>query len=98
MKSLALILSALMIDWRGNAAPNKEAGRYQIHDDGVGKGITFYSRAREVALGRDLAVDNEAELAVVMAHEIAHVLARHYTRQASWSEILNYAAIPLMFI
>lgn len=42
--------------------------------------------------------DNEAEMAGVMAHEIAHVAARHGTRQASRGEIINYASIPLIFM
>ena len=42
--------------------------------------------------------DNEAELAGVMAHEIAHVAARHGTRQATRGAIINYASIPLIFM
>jgi predicted Zn-dependent protease len=42
--------------------------------------------------------DSEAELAGVMAHEIAHVTARHGTRQASRAQITNWASIPLIFI
>ena len=44
------------------------------------------------------AAQNEAELAGVLAHEIAHVAARHGTRQASRAEIINYASIPLIFV
>ena len=39
--------------------------------------------------------DEEAELAAAMAHEIAHVAARHMTRQATKSELANLATIPL---
>lgn len=42
--------------------------------------------------------DNEAEMAGVMAHEIAHVAARHGTRQASRAELVNYGSIPLIFL
>ena len=45
-----------------------------------------------------LAADNEAELAGVMAHEIAHVAARHATRNATKQEIWNFASLPLIFI
>jgi beta-barrel assembly-enhancing protease len=45
-----------------------------------------------------LAADNEAELAGVMAHEIAHVAARHATRNATKQEIWNLASLPLVFI
>src|SRR5216683_2252377 len=48
--------------------------------------------------GLILKADNEAELAGVMAHEIAHVAARHGTRQATRGAIINYASIPLIFV
>ena len=48
--------------------------------------------------GLILAADEEAELAGVMAHEIAHVCARHAMRQqtrANWAQI---GTIPLIFM
>jgi predicted Zn-dependent protease len=48
--------------------------------------------------GLILKADTEAELAGVMAHEIAHVAARHGTRQATRGTIVNYASIPLIFM
>jgi predicted Zn-dependent protease len=48
--------------------------------------------------GLILRTDNEAELAGVLAHEIAHVAARHGTRQATRGQIINVATIPLIFI
>jgi predicted Zn-dependent protease len=48
--------------------------------------------------GLIMKADNEAELAGVMAHEIAHVAARHGTRQATRGEIANLATIPLIFM
>jgi beta-barrel assembly-enhancing protease len=45
-----------------------------------------------------LAADGEAELAGVMAHEIAHVCARHATRQLTRSQYANFATIPLIFV
>jgi len=45
-----------------------------------------------------LNAESEAELAGVMAHEIAHVAARHGTRQATRGQIINYASIPLIFM
>src|SRR6516165_3711126 len=44
--------------------------------------------------GLILKADNEAELAGVMAHEIAHVAARHGTRQATRGEIAQLSMIP----
>jgi predicted Zn-dependent protease len=48
--------------------------------------------------GLILAADDEAELAGVMAHEIAHVAARHATRQMTRSQFANIATIPLIFV
>jgi predicted Zn-dependent protease len=39
--------------------------------------------------------DEEDELAAALAHEIAHVAARHMTKQATKSEIVNLASIPV---
>jgi predicted Zn-dependent protease len=48
--------------------------------------------------GLILAADNEAELAGPMAHEIAHVAARHGVEQASKGQIVNFASLPLIFM
>jgi len=48
--------------------------------------------------GLILAAQTEAELAGVMAHEIAHVAARHGTKGATRSQIWNLASIPLIFV
>ncbi|MFL6354471.1 MAG: M48 family metallopeptidase [Bryobacteraceae bacterium] len=48
--------------------------------------------------GLILRAETEAELAGVMAHEIAHVAARHGTRQATRGEIAQLATIPLIFM
>jgi predicted Zn-dependent protease len=42
--------------------------------------------------------DEEDELAAAMAHEIAHVAARHMTRQATKSQIVGLAGIPASVI
>jgi predicted Zn-dependent protease len=46
--------------------------------------------------GLILRAQEEAELAGVMAHEIAHVAARHGTKQATKGEIMQLASIPAM--
>ncbi len=51
-----------------------------------------------VNTGLILAADEEAELAGVMAHEIAHVAARHAMRQLTRSQWANFGTIPLIFI
>ena len=48
--------------------------------------------------GLILAADNEAELAGVMAHEIAHVAACHAARENTRGELMNLASIPLIMI
>jgi len=44
------------------------------------------------------AASEEAELAGVMAHEIAHVAARHSTEQVSKGRFFNFASLPLIFL
>jgi predicted Zn-dependent protease len=51
-----------------------------------------------VNTGLILKADSEAELAGVMGHEIAHVAARHGTRQATRGDIAQIATIPLIFM
>ena len=48
--------------------------------------------------GLILRADSEAELAGVMAHEIAHVAARHGTKNATKGEIAQLATIPLIML
>ena len=48
--------------------------------------------------GLILRAETEAEMAGVMAHEIAHIAARHGTRQATRGQIVNLATIPLIFM
>jgi len=48
--------------------------------------------------GLILAADEESELAGVMAHEIAHVAARHATRQMTRMQWANISTIPLIFV
>src|ERR1043165_9508105 len=48
--------------------------------------------------GLMLKAETEAELAGVMSHEIAHVAARHGTKQATRGEMVNIMSIPLIFM
>ncbi|HKW18908.1 MAG TPA: M48 family metallopeptidase [Terriglobales bacterium] len=48
--------------------------------------------------GLILAADEEAELAGVMAHEIAHVAACHYARENTRASLLQYMTIPLILM
>lgn len=51
-----------------------------------------------VNTGLILAADDESELAAVMAHEIAHVAARHGTENMTKGQIINLASLPLVFL
>lgn len=42
--------------------------------------------------------ENESEIAGVMGHEIAHIAARHGTRQATRGQLVNLSTIPLIFL
>src|SRR6201993_109983 len=50
-----------------------------------------------VNTGLILAADNEAELAGVMAHEIAHVAACHIARENTRGTLAQLATIPIIF-
>ncbi|MBI4444377.1 MAG: M48 family metalloprotease [Acidobacteria bacterium] len=45
-----------------------------------------------------LEAENEAELAGVMSHEIAHVTARHATERMTKAQLLQFAALPALFL
>jgi beta-barrel assembly-enhancing protease len=48
--------------------------------------------------GLILAADNEAELAGVMAHEIAHVAACHVARERTRGQLMNIASMATMMV
>ena len=48
--------------------------------------------------GLILAADNEAEVAGVMAHEIAHVAAHHAVREQTRLNYAQFGTIPLIFV
>jgi len=45
-----------------------------------------------------LAAQSEDEFAGMLAHAIAHIEARHGTKQAAGAQTLNLATVPLIFI
>lgn len=51
-----------------------------------------------VTSGLVLSTQDEAELAGVMAHEIAHVAAHHASRQMTRSNMFTLASLPLIFV
>jgi len=42
--------------------------------------------------------ESESELASAISHELGHVAARHYVRQATRNELLQGATVPLIFL
>ena len=48
--------------------------------------------------GLILEADTESELAGVLAHEISHVTARHATERMTKGQLLQFAAIPALFV
>jgi len=47
--------------------------------------------------GLILECTNEAEVASVIAYQLAHIAARHVTEMQSKAELVNFAGIPLVF-
>jgi predicted Zn-dependent protease len=45
-----------------------------------------------------LAANDEAELAGMLAHSMVHISERHYTRQATRTQLADIATIPLVFM
>ncbi|MEE8348444.1 MAG: M48 family metallopeptidase [Acidobacteriota bacterium] len=48
--------------------------------------------------GLILEAENESELAGVMAHEIAHVTARHASERMTKQQLLQFASLPALFV
>ena len=48
--------------------------------------------------GLILEAENESELAGVMAHEIAHVTARHATERMTKAQLMQFATLPALFL
>ncbi len=44
------------------------------------------------------AADNEAELAGAIAHEVAHITARHAVERASKGNLISWVSLPLIFL
>jgi predicted Zn-dependent protease len=68
----------------------------KVIDSGVVNAFALPGGFFYVNSGLILHADEESELAGVMAHEIAHVSARHGTKQATKGDIMQLASIPAM--
>jgi beta-barrel assembly-enhancing protease len=71
---------------------------FQVIDDDTLNAFALPGGFIFVHTGLIHTAETEAEMASAMAHEIAHVAARHMTRQACRAQIANIAAIPLIFL
>jgi beta-barrel assembly-enhancing protease len=70
----------------------------KVLDDDVVNAMALPGGFFFVNSGLILKAETEAELAGVMAHEIAHIAGRHGTRQATRGQVINLASIPLIFM
>jgi len=84
-----------------NLVMNSDARRFVVgfkvvespdFDTQVVPGGTVY-----VTTGTIAALDNEAELAFVLSHQIAHIAARHATQQLTKGQFTNFNNTPLIF-
>src|ERR1700733_14025295 len=71
---------------------------FQVIDDDTLNAFALPGGFIFVHTGLIHTAETEAEMASAMAHEIAHVAARHMTRQACRAQIANIATIPLIFL
>ena len=84
-----------------NLARNSDAKvpfTFQVIDDPVLNAFALPGGYIFVNTGLIYAAETEAEMASAMAHEIAHVAARHMTRQACRAQMANIATLPLIFL
>jgi predicted Zn-dependent protease len=71
---------------------------FQVIDDNTLNAFALPGGFVFVNTGLMHAAETEAEMASAMAHEIAHVAARHMTRQACRAQIANIATLPLVLL
>jgi predicted Zn-dependent protease len=70
----------------------------KVIDDDTANAMALPGGFFYVNSGLLLAADNEAEVAGVMAHEIAHVAACHIAREQSRMNLAQLATLPLIFV
>jgi predicted Zn-dependent protease len=70
----------------------------KVIDDDVINAFTLPGGFLFVNAGLIRLSESESELASAISHELGHVAARHYTRQASRADLINGASLPLVFL
>ncbi|MGO4881198.1 MAG: M48 family metallopeptidase [Bryobacteraceae bacterium] len=84
-----------------NLARNSDAKvpfTFHVIDDPILNAFALPGGFIFVNTGLIEAAETEAEMASAMAHEIAHVAARHMTKQACRAQMVNIATVPLIFL
>jgi predicted Zn-dependent protease len=69
-----------------------------VIDDDVVNAFTLPGGYLFVNTGLIRLSESESELASAISHELGHVAARHYVRQASRNDLINGATVPLIFL
>jgi predicted Zn-dependent protease len=70
----------------------------KVIDDDVINAFTLPGGYLFVNTGLIRLSESESELASAISHELGHVAARHYVRQASRGDLLTASTIPLIFL
>lgn len=71
---------------------------FQVIDDPTLNAFALPGGFIFVNTGLITAAETESEMASAMAHEIAHVAARHMTKQACRAQVVSIATLPLVFL
>ena len=71
---------------------------FQVIDDPTLNAFALPGGFIFVNTGLIRAAETEAEMASAISHEIAHVAARHMTKQACKAQVANIASIPLVLL
>jgi predicted Zn-dependent protease len=69
-----------------------------IIDDDVVNAFTLPGGYLFINTGLIRLSESESELASAISHELGHVAARHFVRQASRNDLINGATVPLIFL
>jgi predicted Zn-dependent protease len=69
-----------------------------VIDDDVVNAFTLPGGYLFINTGLIRLSESESELASAISHELGHVAARHYVRQASRGDLINGATLPLIFL
>ena len=70
----------------------------KVIDDDVINAFTLPGGFLFINTGLIRLSESESELASAISHELGHVAARHYTRQASRGDLITGATLPLIFL